>query len=82
MDAAGEAPDGSAARLVLKAARPWSPGTHALFPAAARARAVVLMRIGFRFSRLPRYETVAGGLFEVWVANVLPHAVGRESGSE
>ena len=79
LDAVGEAPDGSPARLVLKAARPWSPENHALFPAAARARAVVLMRIGFRFSRLPRYETVAGGLFELWVANVMPHAVARES---
>lgn len=79
LDAAGEAPDGSAAHLVLKAARPWSPANHVLFPAAARARAVTLMRIGFRFSRLPRYETVAGGLFELWVAHVMPHAVARES---
>ena len=36
---ASQAGEGSPANLVLKAAEPWSPSTHALFPHAARARA-------------------------------------------
>ena len=43
MDAAGQAGEGSPANLVLKAAEPWSPSTHALFPHAARVRAVELL---------------------------------------
>ena len=36
--AKGHAPANSPADLVLQAAQPWSRDTHALFPAAARAR--------------------------------------------
>jgi hypothetical protein len=40
-----------AAQLLLDAALPWSPRTHALFPPAARARVVELLRIGVQLSR-------------------------------
>ena len=45
MLAAGKATGGSASHLVLCAARPWSPKTHVLFPAAARERACLIMRV-------------------------------------
>ena len=34
--------EGEAAALVRRAAAPWSPASHSLFPAAARARAALL----------------------------------------
>ncbi|EOD31535.1 hypothetical protein EMIHUDRAFT_364913, partial [Emiliania huxleyi CCMP1516] len=36
--------EGEAAALVRRAAAPWSPASHPLFPAAARARAALLVR--------------------------------------
>ena len=81
MLAAGDAAtrdDGSAAALVLQAARPWSRDTHALFPAAARARATELLIAGHRLSREPRFAPGAMALFDVWVGCVMPHAVRRE----
>ncbi|EOD05501.1 hypothetical protein EMIHUDRAFT_351152 [Emiliania huxleyi CCMP1516] len=35
--------EGEAAALVRRAAAPWSPASHSLFPAAARARAALLV---------------------------------------
>ena len=81
MLAAGDAAtrdDGSAAALVLQAARPWSRETHALFPAAARARAAELLITGHRLSREPRFAPGAVALFDVWVGCVMAHAVRRE----
>ena len=73
------ADDGSAAALVLQAARPWSRGTHALFPAEARAWAAELLVVGHRLSREPRFAEVAGALLDVWVGCVMPLAVLRGS---
>ena len=70
-------PDGSAADLVLRAGQRWSPQTHALFPAASRAWAVELLLTGHRLSRESRFEAVAGGLLDAWMAAVVPHAVQR-----
>lgn len=70
--------DGSAAAVVLQAARPWSRDTHALFPAAARARAVELLIMGQRLSREPPFAAGAVALLDVWVGSVMPHAVLRE----
>jgi ankyrin repeat protein len=75
--AKGALSDGSPADLVLKAAGPWSPHTHALFPAASRERAVVLMRIGWRLSRTPRYEAIAVGFFDLWMEGIVSRAVER-----
>ena len=81
-DAAGDVAsrdDGStAAAHVLQAARPWSRDTHALFPAAARARATELLITGHRLSREPRFAPGAVALLDVWVGWVMPHAVTRE----
>jgi hypothetical protein len=74
---AGDAPEGSAAHLVLCASRRWSPQTHELFPAVAREHAVAVLLAGHLLARKPRFEGVAGALLDVWVANVLPHAVTR-----
>ena len=57
----------------LRAAGPWSPATHALFPAAARARAVELLLLGHRHSREPRFETGGRGLFDLWGGHLMPH---------
>ena len=40
-------------RLVLDAAAPWSPATHALWPPAKRRRASQLLRLGQQLSLLP-----------------------------
>ena len=72
---AGQTADGSAAALVLKAAEPWSPKTHSLFPAAARARAIQMLRVGFKVSR--KHETETEGVLHVWVDNVIKHLVSR-----
>ena len=41
--ASSTAADGSPADLVLRAAQPWAPATHDLFPTASRARAVAVL---------------------------------------
>ena len=71
--AEGSAPAGSAADLVLRAAEPWSPQTHQLFPSEARARAVELWLLGVQFSRDDR-----SAIGDVWMAFVVPYAVTRE----
>ena len=83
--AEGSAPAGSAADLVLRAAEPWSPQTHHLFPSEARARAVEAMLLGEQLSREARFEREddpgAGlALWDVWLPFVVPHAVERGSG--
>lgn len=70
----------SAARLILDAGLPWSPQAHGLFPEEARARAVVLLRLGFLlFLKEPRFEKVDGaaGLFDLWCASVGSQSVRR-----
>ena len=46
----GPADDGRAA-LIVRAAAPWSPATHALFPAAAKERAIELLWLGALLAR-------------------------------
>jgi ankyrin repeat protein len=43
LEAEGNAPDGSTARLILRAAGPWTRETHELFPAERRAEACSLV---------------------------------------
>ena len=69
-----DAAEGSAASLVLAAAEPWSPSTHALFPAATREYAVELLLLGLQLSRQPRFER---DLVDVWTQLVMPSAVER-----
>ena len=67
---------GTAAFLVLEAAKPWSRKTHTYFPAPARARAVELWPWGFRFSRrFPREEQA---MYDVWMTIVMGQAVTRD----
>ncbi len=79
--ARGEAPVGSAAWLVLSAAAPWSPETHELMPATARARACELLRLGYALARTRGASAEQRGdenaLVDVWTAFVLPHAISR-----
>ena len=77
LQAAGDAADGSAAQLVLTAAEPWSPRTHALFPAGARAFAAELLLLGHRLSRQPRFEGEEVSLSDIWLDGVMPLAVLR-----
>ena len=75
--------DGRAA-LIIAAAAPWSPKTHALFPALAKARAVELLRVGWllarRFQRVcAEAAEVEGALREVWLGHVMPFAIERAS---
>ena len=64
--------------LVLRAAEPWSGETHSLFPAAARSRAVELLRLGYLLASQPRFAGEAHALVDAWRGFVLPHAVSRE----
>ena len=75
MAAAGGAAEGTAAFLVLEAAKPWSRKTHKYFPAPARARAAELLRVGQWFKRLPSDFPIQ---FEVWEMFVMPHVFTRD----
>ena len=77
LSVAGNATAGSPAQLVLRAAEPWSPECHDLFPAAARARAVGLLGLGVLLSRQWRFHGVEGALMDVWLEGVIPSAVDR-----
>ena len=69
----GRAAEGTAAFLVLEAAKPWSRKTHKYFPDPARARAVELWPLGFRLSRQYGFPYE-----DVWMTIVMPHAVTRD----
>ena len=73
--AKGEAAEGTAAFLVLQAAKPWSRKTHKYFPEPARARAAELLRVGQWFKRLPNDFPIPFEVFEVFV---MPHMVTRD----
>ena len=67
----------AAAALVERASAPWSPTSHGLFPAEARARAVHLITLGYLLAR-----HVAGGeeqtMVDVWLDMVMPRAITRD----
>ena len=73
--------EGEAAALIRRAAAPWSPASHSLFPAAAREYAVTVMRIGYQIALSPPDGAEArpdwSALSDVWREHVLPHAVAR-----
>ena len=74
----GHANEGTAAFLVLEAAKPWSRQTHKLFPAPARARAVELMLVGELLSREERFAAYGPqAVVDAWMAFVVPKAVSR-----
>ena len=76
--AAGRAAEGTAAFLVLEAAKPWSRNTHHLFPAPARARAVEMMLIGELLSREERFAAYGPqAVVDAWMTFVVPQAVSR-----
>ena len=61
--------DRAARAPVLGAAEPWSKANHALFPAAARARAVELMSLASMLSNDPRFYCRAQQeLLDIWHA--------------
>lgn len=74
------------AALIRQAAGPWTPATHRLFPAAARARAVSLLNIGYQLRT--RVRTAANGSApdlhlgawtDVWMFHIMPLLVHRHS---
>lgn len=68
---------GEVGQLVVRAARPWSPETHCLFPEAARAHAWEVLLLGYQLGRLPQFTMHAQALVDVWVHHLLPFAVTR-----
>ena len=74
-----DAGEGTAAQLVLAAGEPWSRHTHALFPAAARARAVALWRLGQLLALEPRFAGVAGAITHIWEHGVMHFVVDRDA---
>ena len=74
----GGAKEGTAAFLILEAAKPWSRKTHKLFPEPARARAVELMLVGELLSREERFEAYGPrAVVDAWMGFVVPRAVSR-----
>jgi ankyrin repeat protein len=74
----------AAATLIVRAAAPWSPLTHALFPAGAKARAIELVRIGWLLARRLQGDVAGTSHVEVairdaWLGHVMPHAIERTS---
>ena len=78
----GLSPVGSAAELLLRASEPWSPANHDIFPTAARARAVALVRQGFLLSREPARlqngQSLGQSFMDVWRGIIMPFAVHDE----
>jgi len=71
---------GNKARLVLRAAEPWSPHNHRLFPAGARARAVELCLVGCQLALDETHFPLHGAAFkDVWLRYILPNALDRNS---
>ena len=62
---------------MLAAAEPGSEATHGLFPSAARAHAVELLKLGHLLSRQERFNRQETALYDLWKEGVVPHAVSR-----
>jgi len=73
----GQAPDGSAAALLIAATGLWSPETHHFFPAPARACARAAMCVGFRLAH--RWNDM--GLYHAWRDVVMPWGIERKAPS-
>ena len=73
----GTAAEGDVVRLVLEAAAPWSPATHALWPLAKRRRASELLRLGQQLSLLPFFAGEEQALRDLWRTSVMPAALER-----
>ena len=71
----GLAQEGSAADLVLRASKPWSPATHTLFPAPARKYACDVLRLAYliRMRHLP-----TGPPAHDFAMDLLQHTVTRD----
>jgi len=69
-----QAQGNGAADLIVLAARPWTPATHHLFPAAARARACELLLIGHALARQHGTEQ---SLLDPWLDVLMPQVVTR-----
>lgn len=76
VETASHAPDGPVASLVLKAAAPWSPATHYLFPAVARRRAWDIIKLGHLIASA-HVEERPRELVDVWFSTLMPLAVER-----
>ena len=80
----GDGSDDGRAALIVRAAAPWSPRTHALFPAGAKARAVELLRVGWLLARELQEASAAHAVEmafrDAWLGHVMPHALERASG--
>ena len=80
MRLAGRSPPGSAAELLLRAAVPWSAESHPLWPPAARAHALALVRIGHAIAwghASVGELTQPAALVDVWRTAVMPLALRR-----
>jgi ankyrin repeat protein len=71
----GQAPDGSAAALLIAATGLWSPETHHFFPAPARACARAAICVGFCLAH--RWNDM--GFYHVWRDVVMPLGIERET---
>lgn len=75
MRAAGEAGEGTAAALVLRAAETWSARNHHLFPYNSRQWARDLLTIGVLLSG--RFTRSEHSFLDAWHSHVMPRCVER-----
>jgi hypothetical protein len=76
--AAAAAGSAEVRELLQRAARPWSPETHELFPARARARAVELLFLGHQLAVQPRFADKHRALVDCWGV-VMRYAMTRDA---
>jgi len=77
LEARGKAPPGSAAWLVLQAAKPWSIATHALLSTHGRQRVLELLHVGYGLARSRSSANEEVALLDLWREFVLPQAIER-----
>jgi hypothetical protein len=72
-----------AAKIILRAAEPWSPDTHHLWGARQRGHAVQLCLVGYQLADLlaaaAPQQAQQGAFVDVWLAYVMPLAVSWSS---
>ena len=66
-----------AGSMLLRAAAPWSPANHELFPEPTRMCACMLARLGYLLAASPQFEGEARALVDIWLCHVMPQALSR-----
>ena len=66
-----------AGAMVIRAAAPWSPSSHNLFPELTRIRACMLLRLGHLLAASANFEGETVAIVDAWLHHVMAHALSR-----